>query len=157
MPSPRPCPEIGVDLIKACEGFEPFPYICPAGIPSIGYGHVIKPGEDWSRGITEAQALALLKEELAVYEWGVLRNTTVPLPDLCYAALNSFTYNLGVGAYQSSTLRRKINNNDFLGAADEFPRWVFGGGRKLPGLVKRRELSRMLWLRGAAGSNGGPL
>lgn len=156
MASLRPCPEDGVKLIKLCEGFEPRPYICPAGVLSIGYGHVVKPGEDWSRGITEAEADALLREELGIYENGVLRHIRVPLSDDCYAALTSFTYNLGIGALESSTMRRMINNGQLYEAADQFPRWVFGGGKKLPGLVKRRELSRALWLRGLHGSNGGP-
>lgn len=151
MPSPRACPEVGVDLIKACEGFRSQSYYCPAGILSIGYGHVVKDGEDWSNGITEPEAAELLREELATYENAVLRNITVPLADYCYAALCSFTYNLGAGALQMSTLRRKINNGDLLGAADEFPRWVYGGGQMLPGLVKRRALSRALWLRGVNG------
>lgn len=140
-----------MNLIKICEGFVGSVYICPAGYPTIGYGHVVLPGEDWSNGITEREATRLLEEvDLPKYENGVLRHIKVPLPDDCYAALVSFTYNLGIGALEMSTLRRMVNQGRLVEAAEQFPRWVYANGRQLPGLVKRRALSRGLWLRGCA-------
>lgn len=147
MASSRPCPEVGLDLIKFCEGFVDHVYICPAGHPTIGYGHVVQPGEQWST-ITEPEAVALLRRDIVRYENGVLRLISVPLPDYCYAALVSFTYNLGEGALQASTLRRLTNQGRLEEAAVQFDRWVFAGAQKLPGLVKRRALSRALWEKG---------
>lgn len=152
MASSRPAPREAVQLIKLCEGFEPHVYICPAGYPTIAYGHVVLPGEDWSRGISEEEGTRLLVEvDLPKYENGVLRHIKVPLPDLSYGALVSFTYNLGIGALEMSTLRRMINNGQLWEAADQFPRWVFAGAQKLPGLVKRREQERAMWLKGLEG------
>jgi lysozyme len=76
----------------------------------------------------------------------VLRHIRVPLEDGQFNALCSFVFNLGSGALQSSTLRRKINRGDYIGAANEFPRWVYAGGRKLKGLVRRREHERLMFI-----------
>ena len=80
------------------------------------------------------------------FERAVLRLWPVPLTQGQYDALVSFSFNLGAGALQSSTLRRKIMRGDYEGAADEFPRWVFAGGRRMVGLVRRREAKRALFL-----------
>lgn len=147
MASLRPCPEVGVDLIKSFEGFSPISYICPAGYPTIGYGHVVQPGEQWGT-ISEPEAVALLKRDLPRYENGVLRYISVPLPDYCYAALVSFTFNLGEGALATSTLRRLINQGRLEEAGPQFDRWVFAGAQKLPGLVRRRAAERSLFEKG---------
>ena len=152
MGSLRACPSEAIHLVKLCEGFVPHVYVCPAGYPTIGYGHVVRPGEDWSRGITQDEATRLLVEvDMPIYERGVLQHILVPLPDLCYGALCSFTYNLGIGALQMSTLRKLINQNRLDEAADQFPRWVYAGATILPGLVKRRALSKAMWLKGLHG------
>ena len=80
------------------------------------------------------------------FERAVLRLCPVPLSQGQYDALVSFSFNLGAGALQSSTLRRKIMREDYEGAADEFPRWVFAAGLRLAGLVRRREAERALFL-----------
>ena len=134
----------GLDMIKRFEGFSPAVYICPAGYPTIGYGHVIQRGEDLDT-ITEEQAEELLSLDVKVAERAVLRLINVPISDGQFDALVSFTYNLGAGALQRSTLRRKVNRE----AHDEVPwqlmRWVWAGGRKLRGLKLRRKVEATLY------------
>jgi len=133
--------QAGVDLIKRFEGFSPTVYICPAGYPTIGYGHVVKPQEreQFAGGITTEQAETLLRQDVQTAERAVLRLITVPLTDGQFDALVSFTFNLGAGALQRSTLRRKVNRGDHANVPEEFRKWVWTGGRKLEGLVKRRD------------------
>jgi GH24 family phage-related lysozyme (muramidase) len=131
----------GLDMIKRFEGFSPTVYICPAGHATIGYGHVVKPQEreQFARGITAEQAEALLRQDVQTAERAVLRLITVPLTDGQFDALVSFTFNLGAGALQRSTLRRRVNRGDHAGVPPEFRKWVWAGGRKLEGLMRRRE------------------
>tara|TARA_B100000378_G_scaffold140014_1_gene113228 strand:- start:409 stop:861 length:453 start_codon:yes stop_codon:yes gene_type:complete len=135
----------GIDLIKRFEGFSRTVYFCPAGYPTIGYGHVVKPHEDFSVGIDEAQAEELLRQDAVIAERAVLRLIRVPLTDGQFDALVSFTYNLGGGALQRSTLRRKINREEHAEVPEQFMRWVWAGGRKLKGLVRRREAESELY------------
>lgn len=136
--------ETGIDLIKHYEGLQLNPYLCPAGKPTIGYGHT---GPDVVFGITitEADADKLLREDLHFSEKGVQTYTHVPLTQGQFDALVSFTYNLGVGALRDSTLLKKVNARDVEGAAAEFGKWVHGGGRVLPGLIKRRAAEAALF------------
>ena len=129
----------GIDLIKRFEGFSRTVYFCPAGYPTIGFGHVVKPYEDFSAGIDEAQAEELLRQDAVIAERAVLRLISVPVTDGQFDALVSFTYNLGGGALQRSTLRRKINREEHADVPEQFMRWVWAGGRKLKGLVRRRK------------------
>ena len=99
----------GLDLIKRFEGFIGEVYFCPAGYPTIGYGHVVKDDEDFSAGIDKAKGEKLLRQDAQIAERAVLHLINVPLTDGQFDALVSFTYNLGGGALQRSTLRRKIN------------------------------------------------
>jgi lysozyme len=133
--------EKGLGIIKKFEGFSPTVYICPAGYPTIGYGHVVKlqERERFAGGITAEQAEALLRQDVQTAERAVLRLITVPLKDGQFDALVSFIFNLGAGALQRSTLRRKVNSGDHAAVPGEFGKWVWAGGRKLEGLVKRRE------------------
>ncbi|WP_412057394.1 lysozyme [Bartonella sp. DGB2] len=135
----------GLNLIKRFEGFSPTVYFCPAGYPTIGYGHVVKDNEEFSAGIDEAHAIALLRQDTVVAERAVLRLINVPLTSNQFDALVSFTYNLGGGALQSSTLRRKINRGEHNEAPEQFLRWVFAGGRKLKGLILRRQAEADLY------------
>ena len=128
----------GLDLIKRFEGLSRIVYFCPAGYPTIGYGHVVKDDEDFSAGIDEAQAEELLRQDAQIAERAVLRLINVPLTDGQFDALVSFTYNLGGGALQRSTLRRKINREEHAEVPEHFMRWVWAGGRRLKGLVRRR-------------------
>jgi lysozyme len=133
--------QAGLDLIKQFEGFSPTVYICPAGYPTIGYGHVVNPDErqQFASGITAKQAERLLRQDVQTTERAVLRLITVPLTDGQLDALVSFTFNLGAGALQRSTLRRKVNRGDHATVPAELRKWVWARGRKLEGLARRRE------------------
>jgi GH24 family phage-related lysozyme (muramidase) len=101
-----------IALIKASEGLKLRAYLCPANVPTIGYGHtktVTKTDVARGKTITTAEADRLLKADLAVYEAGVAKLVKVPLTDDQYGALVSFAYNLGVGALAGSTLLKRIN------------------------------------------------
>ena len=106
---------------------------------------VVKDDEDFSAGIDEAQAEELLRQDAQIAERAVLRLINVPLTDGQFDALVSFTYNLGGGALQRSTLRRKINREAHAEVPEQFMRWVWAGGRKLKGLVRRRKAEVTLY------------
>lgn len=139
--------QAGQALIKKWEGFSLKPYLCPAGLPTIGWGHVISEADavKYAGGITLDVANALFARDVRIAEAGVVALITAPLAANQFAALVSFTFNLGAGRLRASTLRRKVNARDYAGAADEFPKWVFAAGRKLPGLIKRRAEERLLF------------
>lgn len=139
----------GLNLIKRFEGFSKKVYICPAGYPTIGYGHVVKEHEReiFKNGITEEQAEELLRLDVQEAERGVLRLINVPLTDNQLDALVSFTYNLGAGALQRSTLRWKVNREEHEAAPAEFMKWVWAGGRKLEGLIRRREAEAYIYIK----------
>ena len=130
----------GLDLIKRFEGFSPTIYICPAGYPTIGYGHVVRDGEKdrFAAGIDQEEGEELLRRDVCWAERGVLRLINVPLTDGQFDALVSFTFNLGTGALQQSTLRRKVNREEHAQVPREFMRWVWARGKKLKGLQRRR-------------------
>ena len=134
----------GIELIKQFEGFSERVYICPAGYSTIGYGHVVRSNESFNE-ISEQEAEELLRRDLYKYEKAVLRFISVPLDDNQFDALISFTYNLGSGALQRSTLRAKLNRGDYEGAANEFSKWCMANGRKLKGLLLRRIKERELF------------
>ena len=140
----------GLALIKRFEGFEPGIYICPVGWPTIGYGHVVRDDERerFVDGIDEAAAEELLRCDVGTAERAVLRLICVPLEDGQFDALSSFAFNLGAGALQRSTLRRKINRGEHDAVPREFRRWVWAGGRKLKGLVRRREAEAVFYAEG---------
>ena len=134
----------GVNLIKTFEGLRLKAYQDAVGVWTIGYGTTrgVKPGQE----ISEAQAEALLKTDLNRFEQAVNQAVRVPINDNQFAAIVSFTYNVGAGAMRSSTLLRKLNRRDIYGAANEFPRWNRAGGRVLAGLTRRRNAERALFL-----------
>lgn len=137
----------GLNLIKRFEGFESEIYLDAAGLPTIGYGHLIRKGEHkiFENGISESAAGALLAKDVWAAESAVLRLINVPLTDGQFDALVSFTFNLGSGALQRSTLRRKVNREEHEEVPAEFMRWVWAGGRKLRGLIRRRSAEAMLY------------
>ncbi len=136
----------GIWLIKRFEGFEPKVYLDAAGLPTIGYGHLIRPGEDFSKGITQEEAEILLAKDVVSAEQAIFKLINVPLTDSQFDALVSFTYNLGSGALQRSTLRRKVNREEHCEVPAEFMKWVWAGGRKLKGLIRRRESEAKLYI-----------
>ena len=145
-------PQAAIDLAKRFEGFcrvpksdpgRAHPYICPAGFHTIGYGHLCDPAHP---PITEGEAEVYLARDLQTALAATLRYCPVLAtePERRLAAIMDFTFNLGGGRLQTSTLRRRINQRDWSGAAAELRRWVYGGGKVLPGLVARREAEVML-------------
>lgn len=140
----------GLEIIKHFEGFSPDPYLCPANVATIGFGATY--GFDHKRvtmdhrPISLEEGEALLAQELGSVERSVRRLVQVTLTQNQFDALVSFTFNLGSGRLQSSTLRSKLNRGDYEGAADEFPKWRKAGGKVLLGLVKRRTVERKLFL-----------
>lgn len=125
-------------MIKDFEQFSTTPYICPAGYWTIAFGHLIRKGEVFT-SVTEEEGEAILEKDLYTAERAVLRLISVPLSDSQFDALVSFVFNLGSGALQSSTLRMKINRGEYSAeVAVQFMRWVYAGGRKLNGLIRRR-------------------
>ncbi len=140
----------GLALIKRFEGFEPEIYVCPGGWLTIGYGHVVRDEEQdrFVGGIGETEAEGLLRRDVETAERAVLRLIRVPLEDGRFDALGSFAFNLGAGALQRSTLRHKVNREEHGVVPAEFRRWVWAGGRKLKGLVRRRETEGALYAEG---------
>lgn len=128
-----------VDVVKHFEGLYLTAYYCPAGVLTIGYGHT---GSDVKVGmkITAAQAEAFLAKDLQVFATCVNKAVKVNLNANQRGALVSFSFNVGCGALNSSTLLKRLNagENPNTVAAQEMPRWNKGGGKVLPGLVKRR-------------------
>lgn len=137
--------DIAVELCKQFEGFKSRPYLCPAGIPTIGYGSTFYPDGRkvtlQDQPINQEQATEFLMAELNHNcVPSVLRLCPILATDETKAnAIVDFVYNLGAGRLQTSTLRRKINAQDWDAAKEELMKWTRGGGRILPGLVKRRQ------------------
>jgi len=134
----------GLDLIKHFEGFSTTVYTCPAGYATIGYGHLITKNESF-KTIKENEAQELLRSDAETAERAVLRYIDVPLTGGQFDALVSFTFNLGSGALQRSTLRRRVNSQAHDEVPDQFNRWVWAGGRKLNGLIVRRRMEAVLY------------
>ena len=134
-----------IALIKTFEGFRAKPYLCPAGKPTIGYGHT-RNVRMTDQPISECVALKLLREDVADVAAGILARVLVPLTQGQFDALISFTYNVGVGNLSSSTLLKRLNADDYSGAADELLRWDKAGGKSLPGLRARRRAERERFL-----------
>ena len=120
------------------------------GVISCGYGATRgsdgRPLNLDMEPITETDADDLLGRDLEASERWVDRLVKTPLSENQFSALTSFTFNVGCGALQRSTLRMKLNRGEYLGAADEFPKWRRAGGRILAGLVRRRAAERALFL-----------
>ena len=136
--------DIAAALCKQFEGFRRAPYLCPAGVPTIGFGSTYytdgKKVTLQDEPMSELEATKLLRLELEhTYLPGVLRHCPILLTDepKCNAIVD-FVYNLGIGRLQTSTLKRKINQQDWDGTKEQLMLWTRGGGRVLPGLVKRR-------------------
>ncbi|WP_438455325.1 lysozyme [Vreelandella venusta] len=133
----------GLELIKGHEGLRLSAYQDVAGVWTIGYGHTgsAKPGMT----ITNKQADELLRNDVEQFENAVNNLVHVSLNQNQFDALVSFTFNLGRAALYRSTLLRKLNAGDYVGAANEFGRWVNAGGKPWPGLIRRRKEERELF------------
>jgi lysozyme len=159
----------GEDLMHRFEGFRNRPYLCPAHIWTIGYGHVLyqeqirlpvvtdKPNvvirkkfslrQEDNRVWSKEEINELFRKDVATFERGVLRLVPgVVGRQGAFDALVSISFNFGLGNLQRSTIRMRANRGDWEGAAEAFRMWVKGGGRVLPGLVRRREAEIALFL-----------
>lgn len=140
----------GIEIVKCFEGISLKPYLCPANVWTVGYGTTV--GSDGGpidldmEPISEAEAEALLLRDLESSEGWVRRLIKTRLSANSFSALVSFTFHVGAGALQRSTLRMKLNRGEFQNAADEFPKWRIAGGRILAGLVRRRAAEKTLFL-----------
>ena len=141
----------GLELIQSFEGYHTalpdgscVAYLCPARVPTIGWGCTegVRLGMHWTR----AEADAAFLRELSKFERAVDRLVTVDLNQNEFDALVSFAYNCGEGALSKSTILKKLNKDDRAGAAQAFHAWNKGGGRVLPGLVRRRREESQLFL-----------
>ena len=139
----------GLAIIKKFEGFSSKPYLCPAGVATIGYGSTYyadgKPVKLTDAPVTEAQAQELLQATLTKYEACVNGAVKMPINQNQFDALVSFTYNVGCSAFRNSTLLRLLNQGYTPQAAVQFNRWTLGGGKVLAGLVSRRAAERALF------------
>ena len=136
-----------IDLVKFFEGFEAKAYLCPASVWTIGYGRTknVKEGDM----VNEMQAERDLLEELDEFAGQVLNSVKVALTQKELDALTSWTYNLGVGNLQSSTLLKKLNSGDKNSVPSEMLRWNKAAGKVLAGLTRRREAEAKLWAKAA--------
>ena len=137
----------GLQLIKEFESFSSVIYKDSVGLPTIGYGHLILSHEllSFKNGITSIEAETLLKADLAIAENAVSRLIKVPLTQNQFDGLVSFTFNLGSGALQRSTLRVKVNRQEHESVLADFLRWVYAGGKIVPGLLRRRKAEAKLY------------
>ena len=139
----------GVDLICGFEGKRLTAYDDGVGVWTIGFGTTVYPnGMKVKKGdtCTEAQAKAYMAHDLKKFESAVNNAVTVPLNQNQFDALVSLAYNIGTNAFSGSTLVKKLNSNDFRGAADQFDVWVNAGGKRMQGLVNRRAKEKALFL-----------
>ena len=151
-------------MIRHHEGVRNRVYLCPAKLFTVGIGHVLYPEQaklpvserlqfklnpEHDRRWTDDEINALLASDLARFERGVARYCPNAVDNQGrFDGLVSLAFNIGLGNVQRSSLRMKNNRGDFEGAADEFMKWTKGGGRVLPGLVKRRRDEQRLYLGG---------
>ena len=150
-------------MISHHEGFRVKPYRCPALLWTVGVGHVIDPNHikvpfderknlpiptGWDRTLSQSEVDDILATDLATFERGVLRLCPSGLTQSRFDSLVSFSFNVGLGNLQRSTIRMKHNRGEFEGAAEAFMQWTKAGGKELPGLVKRRKDEMNLYLSG---------
>ena len=137
-------------LIKKYEGFSSKPYKCPAGIPTIGYGSTFYLNGNKvtmkDTPISEEVALSILFSVVEDFSKKVEKLLKVNVNQNQFDALVDFSYNLGIGNFQKSTLLKLVNNKDFIGASKEFKKWNKSNGKVLNGLTNRRKEEEELFL-----------
>lgn len=137
---------LAASLLMPFEGKHNTTYLDPPGVPTICWGHTV--AVKLGQSATDQQCTQYLKADLAIADAAVSRLVKVPLKDETRAALISFTLNTGQGNLARSSLLRKLNAGDIVGACNELPKWVYAGGVKLRGLVLRRAAERDMCLKG---------
>ena len=142
----------GLAKLKQWEGLKTKAYKDAGGVWTIGYGHTAMAGSPvpyQGQVITAAEAENILLKDLMQYEAAVANNVKVKLNDNQFAALVSFTFNVGINAFKKSKLLKKLNNGNFDAVPTELMKWNKAGGKKLQGLVNRRRAEGYLWMEGA--------
>jgi lysozyme len=134
----------GLEIIKRFEGCKLKAYLCPAQIWTIGYGSTHNVYEGLT--ISQIEANRRLQRDIEAIEAGISRFIKVDVNPNQYSACVSLAFNIGVGAFRNSTLLKMINAGELAKAAEQFLVWKYAGGKILPGLVKRREAERELFL-----------
>jgi lysozyme len=145
----------GLRLIMKFEGFRAKAYRDPVGIWTIGYGHTSRAGEPHVHAgltITRAQAREILRKDVKMFADGVRRLVKVDLSDAQFSALVSFAYNVGLGGLARSSVLRAVNRREFNAVPRRLALWVKAGGRRLPGLVRRRAAEGAMFLAGSTSS-----
>lgn len=142
----------GIDLIKSFEGLKHKAYLCPAGVPTIGYGTTVYPSGNkvqlTDKVITEAEAESLLKSDLIKFEHSVEHLVTSAITQNQFDALVSFAYNLGAKNLADSTLLKKVNKAPYdTTIRAEFLKWNKAGGKPLAGLTRRRSAEADLYFK----------
>jgi len=140
------CKVSSIELIKEFEDFRGEAYKCGAGKLTIGYGHTggVRIGDR----ITRKTAERILIEDIKKYENAISKNVKTALTPEQFNVLTSFVYNIGIGAFQNSTLLKKLNERDYLGAGNEMNRWIKVNGTIISkGLVRRRAEEKKLFLK----------
>jgi lysozyme len=138
----------GLAIVKEFEGLRLKAYKCPAAVWTVGYGHTSAagaPNVTPDLVITKEDAEEILARDMEQYEDGVRKYVKVGLTQGQFDALVDFAYNAGVGALAKSTLLKKVNAGKFDEVPAEFMKWTKGGGKELPGLVRRRRAEVKLW------------
>lgn len=148
----------GLELLEQWEGFKANVYKDSAGLPTIGVGHLLTKSElssgkiainglpvQYSNGLTDQQVLDLLSQDVKPAEQAVTNNVKVPLNQNQFDALVSFTFNVGVGAFTSSTLLKVLNQQQYTEVPTQLLRWTRAGGQVVQGLVNRRQNEINLW------------
>lgn len=136
----------GIRFIANWEGSRPNRYKCPAGLWTIGIGHLVKPGEVFKEPLSQKEIEDLFRQDIRGFEGAVNRLVKVKLTQNQFDALVSFTFNIGTGAFQHSTLLKILNQGKHRDAAEQFGRWTFANGKPLLGLERRRVAEKNLFL-----------
>lgn len=148
----------GVEVLRHLEGAAQRAYVCPAGLMTIGVGHVLTKDElysgkifidgdevKWRDGLTDKQVDGLLRQDLYFYQKCVAAYVTVPLSSYQFDALVSFCFNVGMGAFRGSTLLKMLNRGEYAAVPAQLKRWNKCNGKTLNGLTRRREIEAGMW------------
>lgn len=137
----------GIKFIANWEGKRNSIYIDAVGLPTIGIGHLIKRGEVFPKIMTDKEVYDLFRKDVKYFETAINNLVKVKLNQNQFDALISFTFNVGIRAFQTSTLLKKLNIGDYIGTSQEFLRWDKANGKPLLGLTRRRTAEKELFLK----------
>ena len=140
--------ELGISFIESFEKFSPTIYTDQGGKPTIGFGHLVEPTESFPDPITEDTANAIMQADLCTAEDCINSNVTVTLSQNQFDALVSFTFNVGIGNFQNSTLLKLLNSDNIEACSQQFLRWDHVNGVESAGLLARRKAEENIFSNG---------